>query len=71
MSFLALALLFLITGGVYMRVKASPSAYGTVVMVAICHFAFNFGMCSSGTGPAIFQRSSEGIKPMLVCSIRN
>ncbi|ELQ37879.1 hypothetical protein OOU_Y34scaffold00567g26 [Pyricularia oryzae Y34] len=42
-SFLALALLFLITGGVYMRVKASPSAYGTVVMVAICHFAFNFG----------------------------
>ncbi|TLS27638.1 hypothetical protein PpBr36_05216, partial [Pyricularia pennisetigena] len=42
-SFLALALLFLVTGGVYFNVKETPSAYGTVVMVAICHFAFNFG----------------------------
>ncbi len=41
-SFLLLAVLFLITGGVYYGVNHTPGAPATVVLVAICHFAFNF-----------------------------
>ena len=42
-SFLLLAVLFVITGGVYYGVSHGPGAPATVVLVAICHFAFNFG----------------------------
>ena len=42
-SFLILAVLLIITGGVYYGVYRSPSAPATVVFVAICHFVFNFG----------------------------
>lgn len=40
-SFLILAL-FIITGAVYYRVNRSPAAPVTVVLVAVCHFLFNF-----------------------------
>ncbi|KAK0612953.1 inorganic phosphate transporter [Bombardia bombarda] len=42
-SFLILAVLFLITGGVYYAVAHRRGAPATVVLVAICHFVFNFG----------------------------
>ncbi|KAH8202646.1 hypothetical protein TruAng_003132 [Truncatella angustata] len=42
-SFLVLAALFIITGGVYYRVAYTNGAPATVTLVAICHFAFNFG----------------------------
>ncbi|EJT81335.1 hypothetical protein GGTG_01318 [Gaeumannomyces tritici R3-111a-1] len=42
-SFFTLAVLFLITGGVYYAVSHTPAAPANVVMVALCHFAFNFG----------------------------
>ncbi|RYP08452.1 hypothetical protein DL765_008782 [Monosporascus sp. GIB2] len=42
-SFLALALLFIITGCVYYGVAHTAAAPATVVLVAVCHFAFNFG----------------------------
>lgn len=45
-SFLVLALLFVITGCVYYGVNRRPAAPATVVLVAICHFMFNFGECS-------------------------
>ncbi|KAK3362868.1 major facilitator superfamily domain-containing protein [Lasiosphaeria hispida] len=42
-SFLILTALFLITGGVYYGVSHKQGAPATVVLVAICHFMFNFG----------------------------
>lgn len=42
-SFLVLAGLFVITGGLYYAVANTPRSPIIVVMVAICHFAFNFG----------------------------
>jgi PHS family inorganic phosphate transporter-like MFS transporter len=42
-SFLILAFLFIITGGVYYGVAHTPSAAATVALVSVCHFAFNFG----------------------------
>jgi PHS family inorganic phosphate transporter-like MFS transporter len=42
-SFLVLAVLFIITGGVYYGVAYTRGAPATVALVAICHFAFNFG----------------------------
>ncbi|KAI1872450.1 hypothetical protein JX265_005330 [Neoarthrinium moseri] len=42
-SFIVLAGLFIITGGVYYGVAYTPGAPATVTLVAICHFAFNFG----------------------------
>ncbi|KAK9770713.1 putative Phosphate transporter [Seiridium cardinale] len=42
-SFLVLACLFTITGGVYYGVAFTHGAPATVALVAICHFAFNFG----------------------------
>lgn len=42
-SFLVLAFLFIITGGVYYGVAHTPGAAATVALVSICHFAFNFG----------------------------
>ena len=42
-SFLALCVLFLVTGGVYFSVSRRPGAPATVALVAICHFVFNFG----------------------------
>ncbi len=42
-SFLILCVLFLITGGVYYGVSHKSGAPATVVLVAICHFVFNFG----------------------------
>lgn len=45
-SFLLLAVLFVITGGVYYGVAHNEGAPATVVLVAICHFFFNFGQLS-------------------------
>lgn len=42
-SFLVLAALFIVTGGVYYGVAYTHKAPATVALVAICHFAFNFG----------------------------
>jgi MFS transporter, PHS family, inorganic phosphate transporter len=42
-SFLILAALFILTGGVYYAVHRDVGAPATVVFVAICHFMFNFG----------------------------
>ena len=42
-SFLVLAVLFMATGCVYYGVAHTPGAPATVTLVAICHFAFNFG----------------------------
>ncbi|KAM3508462.1 hypothetical protein MY10362_001193 [Beauveria mimosiformis] len=42
-SFIILAVLFMITGGVYYGVHRDNAAAATVVCVAICHFMFNFG----------------------------
>jgi MFS transporter, PHS family, inorganic phosphate transporter len=42
-SFLVLACLFIITGCVYYGVAFTNGAPATVTLVAICHFAFNFG----------------------------
>ncbi len=42
-SFLVLALLFITTGGVYYGVAHTTAAPATVTLVAVCHFAFNFG----------------------------
>ncbi|KAL2178586.1 major facilitator superfamily domain-containing protein [Thermothelomyces heterothallicus CBS 202.75] len=42
-SFITLTVLFLVTGGVYYGVAHRPGAPATVVLVAICHFMFNFG----------------------------
>jgi MFS transporter, PHS family, inorganic phosphate transporter len=42
-SFLVLSVLFIITGGIFYGVAYTPGAPATVVFVAICHFAFNFG----------------------------
>jgi len=42
-SFVILMVLFLVTGGVYYGVAHKPGAPATVVLVAICHFMFNFG----------------------------
>ncbi|KAK0733376.1 phosphate transporter [Lasiosphaeria miniovina] len=42
-SFMILTVLFLVTGGVYYGVAQKQGAPVTVVLVAICHFAFNFG----------------------------
>ncbi|OIW32810.1 MFS general substrate transporter [Coniochaeta ligniaria NRRL 30616] len=42
-SFVFLTILFSVTGGVYYGVHHGPYAPATVVMVGICHFAFNFG----------------------------
>lgn len=48
-SFLLLAVLFVITGGVYYGVAHKEGAPATVVLVAICHFFFNFGKLSLGS----------------------
>ncbi|KAL6896219.1 inorganic phosphate transporter [Trichoderma longibrachiatum] len=42
-SFFVLAILFIITGGVYYGVHQESAAPATVVFVAICHFMFNMG----------------------------
>ncbi|KAK6865696.1 MFS general substrate transporter [Apiospora arundinis] len=42
-SFLVLAVLFIITGGVYYGVAHTGYYPATVAMISICHFAFNFG----------------------------
>ncbi|ATY62210.1 phosphate transporter [Cordyceps militaris CM01] len=42
-SFIILAVVFMITGGVYYSVHRDYAAAATVVCVAICHFLFNFG----------------------------
>ncbi|KAK8055294.1 phosphate transporter [Apiospora rasikravindrae] len=42
-SFLVLAILFIITGGVYYGVAHTQYYPATVTMISICHFAFNFG----------------------------
>ncbi|KAH8675299.1 major facilitator superfamily domain-containing protein [Xylariales sp. PMI_506] len=42
-SFVVLAILFMITGGVYYGVAFTSQAPATVTLVAICHFCFNFG----------------------------
>ncbi|PHH59760.1 hypothetical protein CDD81_2598 [Ophiocordyceps australis] len=42
-SFFVLALVLAVTGAVYYRVNHSPASPVTVVLVAICHFLFNFG----------------------------
>ncbi|UKZ52194.1 hypothetical protein TrVGV298_005969 [Trichoderma virens] len=42
-SFFVLAILFIITGGVYYGVHQESAAPATVVFVAICHFMFNLG----------------------------
>lgn len=42
-SFLILALLFIITGGVYYGVHRTAGAPAIVALVAVCHFLFNFG----------------------------
>lgn len=47
LSFGSLAVLFSLTGGVYYAVHNGPHAVITVVMVGVCHFAFNFGILLS------------------------
>jgi PHS family inorganic phosphate transporter-like MFS transporter len=42
-SFFVLAVLFIITGGIYYGVHQDAAAPATVVFVAICHFMFNMG----------------------------
>ncbi|PTB64120.1 MFS general substrate transporter [Trichoderma citrinoviride] len=42
-SFFVLAILFIITGGIYYGVHQESAAPATVVFVAICHFMFNMG----------------------------
>jgi PHS family inorganic phosphate transporter-like MFS transporter len=42
-SFLLLAVMFVLTGVVYYGVNHTAGAPATVVMVALCHFLFNFG----------------------------
>ncbi|KOS20815.1 Inorganic phosphate transporter PHO84 [Escovopsis weberi] len=42
-SFLVLAVMFLITGGVFYGAHAQSWAPATVALVAVCHFMFNFG----------------------------
>ncbi|KAK5987635.1 Repressible high-affinity phosphate permease [Cladobotryum mycophilum] len=42
-SFFVLAIFFVITGGVFYGVHGGPGAPATVVLVAVCHFLFNFG----------------------------
>ncbi|CAK7203955.1 hypothetical protein SEUCBS139899_006705 [Sporothrix eucalyptigena] len=42
-SFIGLFFLFIITGSVYYGVGHTKYAPATVTMVAVCHFAFNFG----------------------------
>ncbi|KAL1897066.1 hypothetical protein Sste5346_004271 [Sporothrix stenoceras] len=42
-SFICLFFLFIITGSVYYGVGHTKYAPATVTMVAVCHFAFNFG----------------------------
>ncbi|KAK0383279.1 hypothetical protein NLU13_9192 [Sarocladium strictum] len=42
-SFLVLALMFMVTGGVFYAVHQESAAPATVVFVALCHFLFNFG----------------------------
>lgn len=50
-SFLTLAVLFIITGGVYYGVHHTSGAPATVILVAICHFMFNFGMPTFSPSP--------------------
>lgn len=45
-SFVLLMVLFVITGGVYYAVAHTSRAAITVVLVAVCHFFFNFGKLS-------------------------
>ncbi|KAF2468446.1 phosphate transporter [Lindgomyces ingoldianus] len=42
-SFLALAILFIITGGTFYAVFHTTNHAVTVFLVAVCHFGFNFG----------------------------
>ncbi|OAA53757.1 Major facilitator superfamily domain, general substrate transporter [Niveomyces insectorum RCEF 264] len=42
-SFIVLFFLFIVTGAVYYGVNHTSRAPATVVLVAICHFVFNFG----------------------------
>ena len=42
-SFLVLAFLFIAAGAVYYGVAHTSAAPATVALVAVCHFAFNFG----------------------------
>lgn len=46
-SFLVLTVMFMLTGGIYYGVAHTAAAPATVVMVALCHFCFNFGKALS------------------------
>lgn len=49
-SFIALALLFMVTGGVFYGVNHTSASPATILFVGICHFMFNFGK-SCDTAP--------------------
>ena len=52
-SFLALAVLFIVSGGTFYAVFHTINHAVTVFFVAVCHFAFNFGRhCSFQANPA-------------------
>ncbi|EPE09200.1 phosphate transporter [Ophiostoma piceae UAMH 11346] len=51
-SFTILFFLFMVTGGVYYACSHTRAAPATVVMVAVCHFFFNFGMFARPSYPA-------------------
>lgn len=64
-SFLLLALMFLVTGGVYYGVNHRPGAPATVVLVAICHFLFNFGqpwLTLTSPSPIIVSTNCEQVR---------
>lgn len=50
-SFLLLAVMFLVTGGVYYGVNHKSGGPATIVLVALCHFLFNFGKPASSPPP--------------------
>lgn len=56
-SFVILAILFVITGGVYYGVHRGNAAATTVVFVAICHFMFNFGKHTPQAGDYLARRN--------------
>ena len=53
-SFVALGFMFIVTGGVFYGVYRTEAAPATLVLVAICHFLFNFGELA-WSAPAHFQ----------------
>lgn len=63
-SFLLLMVLFLITGAVYYGVAHTSRAAVTVILVAVCHFFFNFGLSTPwpppiGLSGAIIQHKKK------------